>query len=140
MGRAMISLLPVALVFMGCAVFGGTTKIDPLAGWGGRWAGEYKSESGDVGTLQFEFSIDATGAPLGVAWFDTIGGPLPVRLSDPVLTQDSIKTAMEGEGLYSELRGARTPAGAEGVYVVWPASREQILDSGTWRVTSQASS
>ncbi len=56
-------------------------------------------------------------------------------MTQPVLTPDSIKTAMEFDGLYSELPGARIPRGAEEVYVVWPASREEILASGTWRVT-----
>ncbi len=60
-----------------------------------------------------------------------------MQLREPVLTAASIITAMEFEGLYTELRGARTVVGPEGVYMIWPASREEILDSGTWQVTSR---
>ncbi len=138
MGKALFSLVPAAVCLVGCAVLGGTKKVDPLAGWGGVWVGDYRSEAGVVGTLEFEFTVDiTTGAPLGVARFGSGGGPPEVQLSEPVLTADSIKTAMEFEGLYTELRGARTAVGAEGVYVIWPATREEILDSGTWRVTSR---
>lgn len=136
MRKAMFSILPVAGFLTGCVVFAGPKKPDPLVGWGGVWVGEYQSEGGNVGTLEFEFSVDTAGRPLGIARFDTEGGPQEVRLTEPVLTPDSLKTAMEFDGLYSELRGARTPRGAEGVYVVWPESREEILDSGTWRVTA----
>ncbi len=138
MGKALFLVLTAAVCLVGCAVLGGTKKVDPLAGWGGVWVGEYRSEAGVVGTLEFEFTLDITmGVPLGVARFGSEGGARDVQLREPVLTADSIITAMEFEGLYSELRGARTAVGAEGVYMIWPATREEILDSGTWRVTSR---
>ena len=138
MGKALFLVLPAAVCLVGCAVLGGTKKVDPLAGWGGVWVGEYRSEAGVVGTLELEFTVDmTTGAPLGVARFGSEGGARDVQLREPVLTADSIITAMEFEGLYTELRGARTPVGAEGVYVIWPATHDEILDSGTWRVTSR---
>lgn len=91
MRKAMFSILPVAGFLTGCVVFAGPKKPDPLVGWGGVWVGEYQSEGGNVGTLEFEFSVDTAGRPLGIARFDTEGGPQEVRLTEPVLTPDSIK-------------------------------------------------
>ncbi|UCC48615.1 MAG: hypothetical protein JSV41_00095 [Gemmatimonadota bacterium] len=121
-----------ALGLAGCAVFGGLRGADPLAGWGGVWTGEYQGGSG-AGPLEFEFSTDTAGMPVGVARFDTGMGMEQTSLGSPVLTRDSVRCELSFDGMAVEIRGARSEEdSAEGVFVVRYQGGEQPIDSGIW--------
>lgn len=131
MRKVAVSL--AALGLAGCSIFGGLRGADPLAGWGGVWAGEYQGGSGS-GAIEFEFNTDTAGMPVGVARFDTGMGMEQSRLESPVLTRDSLLTGLSFDGMSVEIRGARSSEeAAEGLFVVRYTGQEQPIDSGIWR-------
>lgn len=128
-----VAVTLATLGFAGCSIFGGLRGADPLAGWGGVWTGEYHGGSGSGG-IEFEFSTDTAGVPVGVARFDTGMGMEQSGLESPVLTRDSLRAGLSFDGMSVEIRGARSnEESAEGLFVVRYTGEEQPIDSGIWR-------
>ena len=128
-----LAICLAALGLAGCAIFGGLGSPDPLAGWGGSWVGEYQGGSG-AGALEFEFSTDTAGTPVGLARFDTGMGMEQTRLESPVLTRDSLYAGLSFDGMAAEIRGARGEEdSAEGTFVLRYKGQQQPIDSGIWR-------
>ncbi|UCC81633.1 MAG: hypothetical protein JSW46_11490 [Gemmatimonadota bacterium] len=121
---------------MGCAIFGGGGGPDPLAGWGGLWAGEYEGGGGGYGPLEVELSVDTAGLPAGVTRFDQGYGMEQHRLTDLRLTADSIVAGFNFEGMLAVISGTREAEVARGSYVI-EASGGGVVDSGSWRLTWQ---
>lgn len=127
-----VALAAGVLFLAGCAVFGGGSGPDPLAGWGGVWVGEYQGDTGGFGALEFEFVVDTAGMPAGVARFDRGAGMEEVPLEASRMTADSMSTVMRFDGMMAEIRGVRSEARAQGTYLVKTADQSQVVDSGTW--------
>jgi hypothetical protein len=123
-----------AITVTACSVIGGSSGPDPLAGWGGSWAGSYYGAAGNSGDMEFELSTDAAGATLGVARFYTGAGVDRARLLDPALTPDSMETSMMFDRMSVEIRGARLQDRAEGTYLLRASTSGSVIDSGTWEV------
>ncbi len=117
---------------LACSIFGGAAGLDPLAGWGGLWAGEYEG-GGGYGPLELELRADTAGMPTGVARFDRGFGMEAHRLTSLVLTQDSITTSLSFEGMVARIRGAREADEATGTFVVDAGGG--TMDYGSWRLT-----
>ncbi len=133
-----VAFASCALLLAGCAIFGGGTAPDPLAGWGGLWVGEYEGDTGGFGALEFEFSVDTAGTPAGVARFDRGMGMEQVALEATAMRRDSLRTSMRFDGMLAEIRGTRSDERAEGTYVLRTADQERVVvDSGTWGATRQ---
>lgn len=131
MRKVVIALAAAALV--GCSIFGGGGGPDPLAGWGGLWAGEYES-AGGYGPLELELSVDTAGQPAGVTRFDQGYGMEQHRLSGLYLTADSIRAEFNFEGMLAVIAGTREAEVARGGYTV-ETSDGGVVDSGSWRLT-----
>lgn len=136
MGGAMRTLVTAfaAAALVGCSIFGGAGGPDPLAGWGGLWAGEYESSTGGYGPLEVELSVDTAGLAAGVTRFDQGYGMEQHRLTSLYLTQDSIKAEFSFEGMLARIRGAREAEEARGTFVL-EAPGSGVMDSGSWRLT-----
>lgn len=132
MRKLAIALATAALV--GCAIFGGGAGPDPLAGWGGLWAGEYEGSAGGYGPLEMELSVDTAGLPAGVTRFDQGYGMEQHRLTNLYLTADSIIAEFDFEGMLARISGTREEEVARGSYVI-EASGGGVMDSGSWRLT-----
>ncbi len=132
-----LAVISAALIFAACAILGGGSAPDPLAGWAGVWSGSYYGSTGGAGLLELEFSTDTAGLPTGLARFDTGMGPTQAPLEALQLTADSVKTVIYFQGMSAEIAGTRNADQAEGSYVVRPEGQDQVADSGTWEVTRQ---
>jgi hypothetical protein len=135
-GRLFMRKLGIAmatLALIGCAVFGGGGGPDPLAGWGGLWAGEYEG-GGGYGPLEMELSVDTAGLPAGVTRFDQGYGMEQHRLESLYLTADSIIAEFNFDGMLARISGTREAEQARGSYVV-EASGGGVADSGSWTLS-----
>jgi hypothetical protein len=121
------------LALIGCAVFGGGGGPDPLAGWGGLWAGEYDG-GGGYGPLEMELSVDTAGLPAGVTRFDQGYGLEQHRLESLYLTADSIIAQFNFDGMLAQISGTREAEQARGSYIV-EASGGGVVDSGSWTLS-----
>ncbi len=129
-----LAIALVAAALAGCAIFGGGGGPDPLAGWGGLWAGEYEGGGGGYGPLEMELSVDTAGMPAGVTRFDQGYGMERHPLTGLYLTADSITAEFGFEGMIARITGTREEEVARGRYVV-EASGGGVMDSGSWRLT-----
>jgi hypothetical protein len=131
MRKLAIAFATAALV--GCSIFGGGGGPDPLAGWGGLWAGEYEG-AGGYGPLEMELSVDTAGLPTGVTRFDRGFGMEHYPLTSLYLTEDSVTTEFAFEGMVAVISGTREAEQASGSFIV-EAGGGEVMDSGTWRLT-----
>ena len=122
----------VAAALVGCSVFGGGGGPDPLAGWGGLWAGEYEG-GGGYGPLEMELSVDTAGMAMGVTRFDRGYGMEQYPLTTLYLTADSVTTEFSLEGMVAMISGTREADQASGTFVLEAGGG--VMDSGNWRLT-----
>lgn len=127
-----MAIVFAAVALVGCAIFGGGGGPDPLAGWGGLWAGEYEG-GGGYGPLEVELAVDTAGLPAGVTRFDQGYGMEQHRLTSLYLTADSITAEFTFEGMLARISGTREAEVARGSFVV--ESGGGVMDSGSWRLT-----
>jgi hypothetical protein len=130
MRKLAIAFATAALV--GCSIFGGGGP-DPLAGWGGLWAGEYEG-GGGYGPLEMELGVDTAGLPAGVTRFDQGYGLEQHPLTSLHLTEDSVTAEFSFEGMLARISGTREAEQARGSFVL-EAGGGGVMDSGSWTLT-----
>lgn len=129
-------LIVLSLLLLPLTVIGEQESGSGDQKYSGLWVGTYKSESGNSGTVSFNFNREAKGEWRGTVKYSNDNGEQTADLKSLLIADGKMNAKIENDSGDAEVRieGRFQGDQIEGSYALYRENSTEVSEKGTWKV------